>query len=904
MGLFSDKLEKAIKSRFKDYTNIQREAFEPILEGSNVVICSETGSGKTEAAMLPLIEKILSNQTKGIKVLYVTPLRALNRDIYDRLSKVANEVGVEIAVRHGDTPKGVRDRLRAEPPDILVTTPETFQALITDPKNLQSLKTVNCIVIDESNELIRSKRGSQLSLGITRIKKYLGREIQLICLSATIKSGKFVKNFFVGKGKVIYINSFKNYYIKVDEIQDSNNLDQVYERIIQHIDSKTIIFVNTRYMAEALARITEKDERHRFSLEIHHSSLSLDKRLKVEEGLKTDQLKAVVSTSSLELGIDIGKLERVIQIGSPRSVETLAQRLGRAGHRTNAVSNGVLIALNTFDLLEILACSLLLISKWMERPKFFETPLDVLANQIVAHLLVVRNAIKKDVLELIRSSYPYKRLTEAQLDEVLRFLERYKYIRLVGDKLSAGYRAKLFFYKNISTIVSNMQFMVKDLASRSPIGFLDNSFVERYCEKGKNIILGKNKWEVVSVDFGKRTIIVKAGGQGVATIPNWSGDTLPVDDYVAKKMVDLIKSKRRLRLTIKMHLSDAVKRDLMLLPVVPELQHISAYIIERDSVLGLMVILAPIGTRGNKTLAVLIEELLIREGFACVTYSTSFGILIQSQGTTAELVKRLLISLDESSVNELLKQGVLRFGKFTDRLFNVGRRFGIEVDELIEKFGARRTHHLLESTIVALETQSEVFQDVFDVHEVLKLLRVKRIYTQDEAGKDVVALAELFLKSVSYTSKAAGLDESSLVEIVKQRVSRKSYYCFCLSCFKFQTKLTVSEIRDGFKCPHCNSLFLGFLSWKDNNSDKAVRLLRNNAKTEDKEINRIIKELVESANLYIDFGRRALIVLSGFGIGPTTVKRILRKRLVDERQLYIEILKAEQEFIRTREFWS
>jgi ATP-dependent Lhr-like helicase len=904
MGLFSDKLEKVVKARFKDYTNIQLEAFRPILEGLNVVICSETGSGKTEAVMLPLIEKILHIKSKGVKVLYITPLRALNRDIYERLVKVAREVGVQIAVRHGDTSRRAREKLRTEPPDILVTTPETFQALITDPKNLQNLKSVDCVVVDESNELIRSKRGPQLSLGLIRMKKYLGREIQLICLSATIKSGKFVKNFFVGSGKVIYINSNKNYHIEVDKIRDNNNLDQVYESIIRHIDSKTIIFVNTRYLAEALARATERNGGRRLDLEIHHSSLSLDKRLKVEQGLKTDRLKAVVSTSSLELGIDIGKLEKVIQIGSPRSVETLAQRLGRAGHRTNAVSDGVVIALNTFDLLEILACSLLLESKWMERPRIFVTPLDVLANQIVAHILVERSVTKKDLLNLIRSSYPFSTTTLAQLDEVLKFLEQHKYIRVDGDELSVGYRGKIFFYRNISTIVSNNQFMVKDLASRSSIGFLDNSFVERYCETGKNLILGKAKWEIVSVDFGKRVIIVKAGGQGAAVIPNWSGDTLPVDDYVTKKMVDLIKSKKRLRLLSRIHLLDAGKQDLMHLPIIPDLRHISAYIVEKSSASGLILVLAPLGTRGNRALAVLIEELLAGEGLTSVTNSTSFGILIQSQGATAELIKRLLISLKECSVNELLTQGIMRFGKFTDRLFNVGRRFGINVDELIEKFGTRRTHYLLQTSIVGLETRNEVFQDVFDAQEILKLLKTGEIYTQNEARKEVVALAEVFFKSVSYSLRVAELDELSLVQIVKRRIEHKSYHCFCLSCFKFRTKLTVSEVKDGFRCPRCNSLFLGFLTWEDNNTDKAIKLLAKNIKTQDEQINRIQKELVESANLYINFGRIALIVLSGFGIGPTTAKRILRKRLLNEQQLYIEILKAEQEFIRTKEFWS
>jgi len=492
------KISELVEKRFSRPTKVQSAAFEPIYNGFNVVVCSETGSGKTEAVLLPIFVKLSNAQTPDTaritKIIYITPLRALNRDVEDRIRWLSNELKISVGLHHGDTPPKVRLELRQNPPTMIVTTPESFQALISQTQTLALFSKVEHIIIDEANELVQSKRGIQLTLALARFRSYLDHPIQIVCLSATVKNAKIIRDFFIGENsKILYLDSTRSYDITIDIIEDFDNKDKVKQKILENIQGKTIIFVNTRHLSERLAKLLEEKSA---SFDVHHSSLSLEKRIEVENKLKSSELRTVIATSSLELGVDIGRLERVIQVGSPRSVETLAQRLGRSGHRTGLKSVGTIIAFNAFDLLESVSCAILLKSRWLEKPSVPKKPLDVLANQIVAHLLLKKVAKKQEILQLFKSTYPYRELTDSELESVLAFLERNRQILLRGDTLLVGPRTKSYFYSNLSTIISLEQYRVKDIASRKNIGMLDGAFVERYCDAGSRLALGKNSWEI------------------------------------------------------------------------------------------------------------------------------------------------------------------------------------------------------------------------------------------------------------------------------------------------------------------------------------------------------------------------------------------------------------------------
>ncbi|MFP3167326.1 MAG: DEAD/DEAH box helicase [Candidatus Nanopusillus sp.] len=376
------KVEELFFERFKDFNPIQKIAIPEILNGNNTLIVAPTGSGKTEAAILPVFSKILELKEKGIENqllgIYISPLRALNRDLLDRIKWWCDNLGITVAVRHGDTEEKERARLSKKPVEFLITTPETFQILFLGKRLREQLKTLKYIIIDELHELLNEKRGIQLSLGLERLVNYAG-EFQRIALSATIgdldEAAKFI--FGYRNYKIAYWYSEKKYHIEVyyPEIGEEDlELSRKYNwnpkiawslRKIKEILDKhrsVIIFVNTREMAELLSS-RFKVWLPEYKIEIHHSSLSREVRERNEKLFKEGKIKAIIATSSLELGIDIGYVDAVIQYNSPRQVTRLIQRIGRAGHRLHEVSIGYIITTDIDDYAESLAIKKFILEK-------------------------------------------------------------------------------------------------------------------------------------------------------------------------------------------------------------------------------------------------------------------------------------------------------------------------------------------------------------------------------------------------------------------------------------------------------------------------------------------------------------------------------------------------------------
>jgi ATP-dependent Lhr-like helicase len=312
---------------FKTPTETQEKAIPKIIEGKNVLLISPTATGKTESSVLPILDMLLRTprRRRGIKILYVTPLKALNRDMLERLEWWCNNLDVKLAVRHGDTDTKERTRQARSPPDMLITTPETLQAILPGRLMRQHLSEVRWVIVDEVHELADSKRGSQLSLALERLRWATGREFQLIGLSATIGSPMNVARFLVGSDREVEIVT-----VTLDRVADLKILfpepiKEDYElaallfthpevaarlrSIRQYIEDhrSVLLFTNTRSISEVLTsrfKVWDVD----FPVSIHHGSLAKPSRLSAERGLKNGTLKGLVATSSLELGIDIGRI--------------------------------------------------------------------------------------------------------------------------------------------------------------------------------------------------------------------------------------------------------------------------------------------------------------------------------------------------------------------------------------------------------------------------------------------------------------------------------------------------------------------------------------------------------------------------------------------------------------------
>src|SRR5213594_4271695 len=551
-------LRRLEKEGFLEASPIQELAIPAILNGEHVLLIAPTGTGKTLAATLPVLDKFLETRAErtqhGISILYVTPLRALNRDLLRRLEEMGKDLDIKIQVRHGDTPVSARASQARSPPDMMITTPETLQAILVGKRMSEHLKSVRWVIVDEVHELATDERGVQLAVALERLLDLTGVEFQRIGLSATIGEPDRIGQFLVGatrKVSVLRSDEVRGLQIKVSSVQPSQEDQKEAEqlglptstvararRILNLIEThkSTLVFTNTREHAEALAaQLTALGAVER--VKVHHGSLSREIREEAEKDFQEGRVRALICTSSLELGIDIGSVDFIVQFTSPRETTRLVQRVGRSGHTLGGTSRGTILATSPDDVLESDVLAKRASEGRLERPVIHDKALDVLAHQIVGILIQKRQQSLEDMLQLVKRSYPFRDLEPNELERVILQLEELRLIRRFGSGYSPrSPRALQYYFENLSVIADVKRYTVFDFFRKRRIGSLDQDFVARRCAPGAEFILRGQTWKVVSVDEDELRMEVEPAQPSLTAIPGWEGDMIPVQKEVAREV--------------------------------------------------------------------------------------------------------------------------------------------------------------------------------------------------------------------------------------------------------------------------------------------------------------------------------------------------------------------------------
>ena len=540
-------------------THCQVEAWSHISQVENVLITAPTGSGKTLAAFLACINRLveesishggLADQTR---ILYISPLRALSNDIEKNLQLPLEGInqqllnsglpdhGITTAVRTGDTSAWERQKINRKPPQILVTTPESLYILLTSKSGRNVLSTLDTVIIDEIHALIDNKRGAHLALSLQRLFALLEHKFQRIGLSATIRDKKRVTDFLCGLGNCQIVDSGSQRQRDLElclpesaltAVMSAEVWNQIYDQLVEFTQHHrtTLIFVNTRRLAERLARhLAERiDEK---SVSTHHGSLSRAHRLDAENRLKTGQLKVLVATASLELGIDIGDVDLVCQIGSPGSISTFLQRVGRSGHGINRTPKGRLFPTTLEELVESVALIDAVNKGELDTLLLIDKPLDVLAQQIVAEVSA-RDWKIDELYNCFCQASVFQNLNKEEFDHVIRMLAqgftnrrglRFAYLHLdaVNGMVRARKSARLTALTNGGAIPELFDYDVFLIPENFRVGSVNEDFAFESMA-GDIFQLGNSSYRILKVETGK-VYVQDAAGQP-PTIPFWFGE--------------------------------------------------------------------------------------------------------------------------------------------------------------------------------------------------------------------------------------------------------------------------------------------------------------------------------------------------------------------------------------------
>jgi ATP-dependent Lhr-like helicase len=701
IAAFHPTIQRWFAQRFGEPTEPQREGWPAIRAGNHVLISAPTGTGKTLAAYLAAIDALVrygSSLPDQTQVLYVSPLRALSNDVQKNLQGPMRELteldptlpAVRVLVRTGDTPQRERAAMLRKPPHILVTTPESLYILLTSAGGREMLRTVKTVIVDEIHALVRDKRGSHLALSLERLEALTG-PLQRIGLSATQKPLVDVGRFLVGVGrecKLIDVGHKRPMDIAVEvppsplsTVCSHEQWDEIYQQVAALIDAHrtTLIFVNTRKMAERVtARLTDRLGEQQVTC--HHSSLSKERRLDAEHRLKSGTLRALVATASLELGIDIGDVDLVIQLGATRSIATFLQRVGRSGHAIGKMPKGRLFPLTIDELVEAAALLRSIKRGELDRTPQPRAPLDILAQQVVAACVAAGEAgWSEDALfDSFRRAWPYRDMRREDFDTVIKMHINGRRGLLhrdaIGGRIMARRRARMTAITGGGAIPDVADYRVVQDPQGLFVGTLNEDFAVE-SNVGDIFQLGNMSWRVLKVDRG--TVRVADAQGAPPSIPFWLGEgpsrTAELSAQIGAVREDcadpqILEREIGFSPEAAVQIADQINQGIKVLGAVPTQKRV---ILERffDESGGMQMVLhAPFGGRINRAWGLALRKRFCRGfGFELQAAANEEAIVISLGQQHSFALADVFNYLNPSSVREVLTQAVLDQPMFESR---------------------------------------------------------------------------------------------------------------------------------------------------------------------------------------------------------------------------------------------
>ncbi len=890
---------------FNKLTEIQQLAIPKILEKKNSLITAPTGSGKTECSVIPIFSQIKKSKSPGkIKALYITPLRALNRDVHRRIINYAKIEGLDIKIRHGDTSQTERKKISDSPPDVLITTPETLVVLLSQRKYLSALSDLEWVVIDEIHELLASERGSQLSISMERLQLNSNQEIHRIGLSATVGNISEAGKFLVGnnrKCEIIRDKSIRKYDVNIKFVD--GGIYEVADGIIDYvkemkIHSPVLLFTNSRGESETLASVLK--ERTKIKIDLHHGSLSRQVREETETILRDGTPGIVVCTSSLELGLDLGSIDLVIHYGSPRQVSKFMQRIGRSKHNRDSSAKGLIITNHADDEFETNAIMQRIEESSIEEQKIHDLPFGVLAHHLVGLTKQVGDVSVETAFKMIKQSYPFRNLTIEEFLTVLETLASEYLIFFDREKMSfwdSRGRSFRYHFENLSTIPDILKYKVVDITSKKFVGTLDQRFVGSYGESGNIFVLRGLQWSILNIDKKSLKVNVEPFA-GKSKVPYWEGENIPVDYSTANKV-------GKLRTKVKKGLVKFANKIISELnfDIIPDEKTI---VVESVRIEDEIVLHACFGTKINSTLSILLSALLSSTlGYRVEARSDAYRICLSSKKRISEkdLINELTADFD---IHSIMTTALKNTNDMNWKTWCVAKQFSVvERGAAYTTKAANIIYKQFEDGPIVREALRELFHGKFDLintESILTKIKNKEIPIVWVETNKFSSLADPILDNTTKSFPSPVNIDKSILDLVRKRLAKTQHRLVCARCGIWQKLTTPEDIPNPLRCKYCKGRQITATYFSDLDLQKIIQKNHSGKKLSQDEVHKY-KRAWKVSSLLENFGKTALIVLSGYGVGADTAARILRN-MTDDENLCKQIMTAEKQYALTRGFWD